>query len=139
MPFHPLPLFCGRNTKNLTFPSSLPFLASVLPRQLFNLSARATSFFPSSLLAQYSHEADGATSSFLVTSSYNWNLRTTGTDRYRLFGRDKSYFFPSTDPNLYFPFVFPLSTPSIAHGLFPLFSFSSRAYVSHVAMNMFHT
>lgn len=24
MPFHPLPLFCGRNTKNLTFPSSAP-------------------------------------------------------------------------------------------------------------------
>lgn len=130
MPFHPLPLFYGRNTKNLTFPSSAPPVPRSSPPALTLQSFRSCYvLFSFRLSRNILTKRTVRRRRSSVTSSYNWNLRTTGTDRYWLFGRDKSYFFPSTDPNLYFPFVsFPLFPPSSTPPptvLFPLFSFSS--------------
>lgn len=138
MPFHPLPLFCTRNTKNLTFPSSafpliLPLLAlpansSIFPLVLYVL-------FPFSASRAIFPRSERRRSLWQV--SYNWNLRTTGTDRYRLFGRDKSYFFPSADPNLYSPFVFSLPARIRSTLFFPR-PWDTRALTYHTnAMNMF--
>lgn len=88
MLFHPLPLFCGRNTKNLTFPSSASFPPPtspadppVLTLQSFRSLPCHVPFFLLRFSRNIPTERTLRRSSFLVTSSYNWNLRTTGTDR----------------------------------------------------------
>lgn len=116
MPFHPLPPFCGRNTKNLTFPSSVLPLSHA-NSSIFPLTRVLRSFFPTSASrAIFPRSGRCATSSFLRDKFLQLE---PANDGYRqvpaagLFGRDKSYFFPCTD--LSFPFVF--SFPSLSSPL----------------------
>lgn len=120
MPFHPLPLFCAGNTKNLTFPSSpRPSRLRSRPslRQLFNLSARTTSFFPSvrartsagkrTFLAQYSCGADDGDvvprDKFLQLEPCE-RRAPTGTGYSERINPISSP-YTRTDPVLYFPFA----------------------------------
>lgn len=107
MLFHPLPLFCARNTKNLTFPSSasLPRFSRVSSPPPLTLTLQSFLVLRPFFLLRFSSnipmEPNGAT--FLVTSFYNLIPANDGAlTEYRLFRRDKFYFFPKLRTDLLF-------------------------------------
>lgn len=121
MPFHPLPLFCGRNTKNLTFPSSAPpvprFSPPALTLQSFRSCYVLFSFPASRAIFPRSGRCDVVVprDKFLQPGTCE-RRAPTGTGYLEGINPISSR---GTDPNLYFPFVF--SFPFLSRRFIPSF------------------